>query len=135
MPSRAVEDDGKLGVWEAFDSVAGLQIVLAETIGRQPPRCGVVDERIVEGLGQLVAEGGDVGEGRIAENTGRDPAGVVQHIALLAEAIGGAPSLEIVCVEAEDAAVVGVADVEKSIGKEKGGEVARADVAGSLSGP
>ncbi len=134
MPSGAVQGDGRLRVREAFNNVAGFQVVLTISIGREPPGRGVVHKGIVEGLGQLVAEHNDVAEGRIAEDARRNPTRVVHHITPLAEAVGSVACLKVVSVEAEDAAVFWVADVEKSIGKEKSGDVARADVTGGLSG-
>ncbi len=77
-----------------------------------------------------MAERGDVAEAP-TENARGDPAGIVQDITLLQEAVGRATSLDVIGVEPEDAAVVDriVIGVEIGIWKEERGNIAGADVA------
>jgi hypothetical protein len=108
-------------------------------IGGEPPGSGVVDEGIVESFSDLVAQRGDIGEGRISEKARRDPAGIVHHITPLAKAVIGTAWLEIVGVEADDAAlkivflIEEVEEVKEGVGEEEGGEVTRTDVEDPLS--
>jgi hypothetical protein len=113
-----VEHDGKLGIGEAFNDVAGLKVALAIAVGGEPPGSSVVDERIVEGLGHLVTERGNVAKVGIAKNGGRDPAGIIHRITTLAKAVTGATWLEVVGMVADDVALIGVVMlVKKRIGE------------------
>ena len=102
MAGEPVEHDGKLGIGEAFNDVAGLKVALAIAVGGEPPGSSVVDERIVEGLGHLVTERGNVAKVGIAKNGGGDPAGIIHHITTLAKAVIGATWLEVVGMVADD---------------------------------
>ena len=107
-------------------------------IGGEPPGSGVVDEGIVESFSDLVAQRGDIGEGRISEKARRDPSGIVHHITPLAKAVIGTAWLGIVGVEADDAAlkiVFLIEEVKEGVGEEEGGEVTRTDVEDPLSLP
>ena len=43
-----------------FDHVSSLKVILAVSIGRKPPRSGVVHKGIVESLGDLMAKCGHI---------------------------------------------------------------------------
>src|SRR6202035_4075860 len=77
----------------------------------------------------------DVPERRVSEDTLRDPRGVVHHIALLSESVASAAGLQVVSVEADDAAIVWVAaNKQKGVGKQERRYVAGANVSGILGG-
>jgi len=122
-------------VGKALNHVAIFQVVLAVATGREPPGSGVAPKGIVEGLRQLVAERGDIADGRIRKDAWGNPAGVVDDVTLLQEAVGRAALLEIVGVEAEDAAIVGVTDIEIRVWKEEGGNIAGANLSRGFRGP
>ena len=65
-------------------------------------------EGIVDGLGKFVAQGSDVLELR-AENASTNPTGEGENIAFLTKSVVFIPGLEIVGVEAEHTALIGVA--------------------------
>jgi len=134
MIGKPIQHDREHAVGKTLDHVPDLQVVLAIAVGREPPGSRVVAKRIVESLRHLVAERGNVAEAPI-EKAWRDPARVVQDITPLLEAVGGAALLEIVSVEPEDAAVVGItAGIEIGVWKQKRGNIAGANVTRGFRG-
>ena len=79
-------------------------------------------ERVIVGLGDFVAQPGDVRERR-AEKTGADPTRIVQHPAQFGIAAG----LEKVRVEAQNAALGGISEKEIDVGEQERGDVFRGD--------
>jgi hypothetical protein len=58
--TRCPQVDGLHRVWQPFNDIAALQVVLAISIGCVPPRDGIAAKRIVERLGKFVTEHGYV---------------------------------------------------------------------------
>ena len=48
--------DGLDRIWQQFNDIAGLQVVLAVSVGREPPGDQVAVKRVVERLGKFVTE-------------------------------------------------------------------------------
>src|ERR1700681_3154385 len=132
MIGKTIHSDWKHGIRKPFDHVTSFKSVLAVAIGCKPPRSGVVYEGVVESLGDLMADCGHVLKSA-PEQAGTDPAGVVKNKTPLAKPIVGSACLKIVCVETQDAAVVGVTTlIQIGVGEQEGGEVTSLDVARKL---
>src|SRR6185312_2957714 len=114
------------GYWECrirqnFDWVSGLQVALANTglAGELPARSNVVDERIVEGFSDLVADRGHVIKSA-AEDSGRNIAGIIGNPAVL-----GCTKIGEVGVETEHAAaaahqrIVGIEIEQERVGEQR----------------
>jgi hypothetical protein len=74
MAGEIIQRDRENFIGQHFNHVAGLKVVFAVAIARQPPRSYVVnvvagDKRIVIGFSDLVAEWRDIAE-RAPEKTG-----------------------------------------------------------------
>src|SRR5438046_9530476 len=139
MISRSAGLNRNSCVWQAFNHIAYLKVILAISIHREPPRRDSVysiaaDERIVQTFDNFVAQSSNIFKPGSKE-TGADPACVIQHVALLAKSIPGVTGLEIVGVKTEYAAVVRVpVQIEISVRKEKCGDRLRRNFSGMFGG-
>src|SRR5215469_820673 len=127
MVNDAVQHYGEGGVRQTFDYVAGLQDIPAIPVGREPEWRQIVDavadhERVVVGLGDLVAKPGDVLE-TWSEQPRGDPTRVVQYPALLRIAA----RCKEVRVETQNATVSCVPEKDIHVGEQEGRNVFRCD--------
>src|ERR1700694_6072015 len=102
MVGAAVHRDVEYRLRESFYHVAGLEVVLTVSIGRQPPRSYVMNviarhERIVINLGDFVTNRSHVLEAP-AKDPRTDPTRIVQDITLFQIAVVGISRLVIVRV-------------------------------------
>ena len=139
MIGETVNRDWKSWIVEVLDHVADFEEILALAGWIQPERHDVVDtvetdEGIVEGLGNLVAVGGDILEST-AEEAGANPTGVIHDVKPEFVVIGGVAGFKVEAVKAENAALVGIVVlVEIGVGKHEGGDVFGGDVARDFGG-